>query len=76
MEQRVSVHHIGGSYRLYFLDSSNRISGVEELACGSDDEACRAAGELGYRGGMEIWFGARLVARAERGERLTPAPQA
>ena len=62
----------GVCYRVYFLDSNNRIFGVEELDCKTDEEACASARELGYSGGMEVWCGARLVARAERGQDLIP----
>jgi hypothetical protein len=71
MEGKVSDHS-GVSYRVYFLDSSNRIFGVEELDCKTDEEACATARELGYTGGMEVWCGARLVARSERGKDLVP----
>src|SRR4051794_28792650 len=66
----LSDHEAGASYRVYFLDAANRITGVEELACATDDEACRLARDLGYTGGMEIWCGARLVARGVRGGEL------
>jgi hypothetical protein len=62
----------GACYRVYFLDSGNRIFGVEELECKTDEDACGTARELGYTGGMEVWCGARLVARAARGENLVP----
>jgi hypothetical protein len=72
-EMKLSDDKPAVSYRVYFLDSVNRISGVEEVDCATDEEARRLARDLGYTGAMEIWSGARLVARAERGGDLVPA---
>jgi hypothetical protein len=63
----------GDSYRVYFLDSGNRITGVDELDCTTDEGARRLVRELGYSGATELWCGARLVARADRGGELTPS---
>jgi hypothetical protein len=60
----------GECYRLYFLDPGDRITGVEELGCTTDEDARRAVRERGYSGAIELWCGARMVARADRGGEL------
>jgi hypothetical protein len=50
-------------YRLYFLDSSNHIATAREFDCQSDDYAIAEALQFEDDRDLELWSGARLVAR-------------
>jgi hypothetical protein len=50
-------------YRAYIVGSDGHLSGFEPLVCTSDDEAIGAAKRLLNLGEVELWDGARLVAR-------------
>jgi len=50
-------------YRLYFLDSSNHIASAEEYDCQGDDYAIAQALQFESDRNLELWNGARLVAR-------------
>jgi hypothetical protein len=50
-------------YRVYFLDASNHIATAKELECASDDDAIAAALQFEDDRDLELWSGARLVAR-------------
>jgi hypothetical protein len=52
-----------GDYRIYLLDKANRICGVEETECDSDQGAIQAGVPLLERyPAVEIWERARRVA--------------
>jgi hypothetical protein len=50
-------------YRLYFLDSSSHIATAKEFECQSDDYAIAEALQFEDDRDLELWSGARLVAR-------------
>ena len=52
------MHH----YRIYFLDGRNRITGVEEVDCDTDEQALDLARHfLGTYLAVEVWTGTRWV---------------
>ena len=53
-------------YRAYMLDEDDHIIRFEPLVCASDDEAVASAKRLVDGHDVELWAGARLVARLER----------
>ena len=60
-------------YRCYFLGADGRIKEVEDIHCGTDDEAIAAGLHLlshrADRDGIEIWNGTRRI----HGEQRTPS---
>ena len=52
-------------YRCYFLGDDGRIKEVEDIHCGTDDEAIETGRRLlshrADRDGFEVWNGARRV---------------
>ena len=60
-------------YRCYFLGADGRIKEVEDIHCGTDDEAIAAGRQLvarrADRDGFEIWNGTRRI----HGEQRTPS---
>ena len=55
-------------YRLYFLNAEGRIRHALELQCTDDSEAETLARERADGHDVELWCGARLVARYSAGE--------
>jgi len=50
-------------YRLYFLDDNGRIRDAAEFECDGDAEALSQAEARGDGRAMELWSGARVVAK-------------
>ena len=51
-------------YRIYLLDAANRISGVQEAECGSDQNAVEIGTlQLSRWPSVEVWQYARRVAK-------------
>ena len=56
-------------YRVYKVDADDHIADAENLECANDDEARAKALQLkGDYPVVEVWEGARLVARIATGE--------
>lgn len=55
-----------GNYRIYRIGDDDHIKGVENVECGSDEEARTTAIELKANcPTVEVWSGKRFVARIE-----------
>lgn len=52
-------------YRAYTLGSDGHFDGFEPLICVDDAEAIERAKRLASKAPVELWCGARLVARLE-----------
>lgn len=50
-------------YRLYFLGRDGHIQAAEELDCETDEAGRQSADDLSDGRAMELWAGARLVAK-------------
>ena len=64
------------SYRCYFVDGTNHISGVDFVECATDDLAKARADELivdSVYPAMEVWDGARFVYVAKQHRGRLPA---
>ncbi len=63
-------------YRCYFLDREGRISALEVVECGSDDEARRMAllmlGERPHHFTVEVWDQARRIMCQDRASARSP----
>ena len=53
-------------YRLYFLDADGHIQHAVEFESESDEEALRSVESLRDECDLELWTGARVVARLTR----------
>jgi hypothetical protein len=65
-------------YRIYWLDQADHITEADGLIADSDDIVRRGAGEhIGTASAIEVWDGARLVARlaASKAEPRPAAPR-
>lgn len=54
-----------GHYRLYFLGHEGRFLRAQDIEVESDQEAVQAARELDHAHCIEVWQGARLVAKVD-----------
>jgi hypothetical protein len=53
------------SYRVYSLDHSGHISRARDVECRDDLDALALAEQTARRESMEVWQGARFVARVK-----------
>lgn len=66
-------------YRVYLLDTADRIRDYQVIRCETDEDATQAAAALlNLHPGVEVWAGARLVRRLKAAvlhEMQSPAHQ-
>lgn len=68
MEQKLSAGRV--TYRAFVINARGRLSGVPEIITASDDgDAVSQAEQLLCSQPLEVWEGARLVARVPISER-------